>query len=136
MITAVDTNVLVDIFRDDPQHVMGSSAALRRVLKEGSVVVSAVVYAELAALFPAEAQLQEQLADLGIDFVPMNAASAALAGHLWKRYRARGGQRRRVMADFLVGAHAQAQCDRLLSRDRGFYRDYFESLVLIDPAET
>ena len=41
---------------------------------------------------------------------------------------------RRPVADLLVGAHALLQADRLLTRDRGFYRDYFRGLKVIEPA--
>ncbi len=36
--------------------------------------------------------------------------------------------------DFLIGAHALAQCDRLLTRDRGFYKEYFGKIRIVDPA--
>jgi hypothetical protein len=39
-----------------------------------------------------------------------------------------------VVADFLIGAHASLQGEALLTRDRGFYRDYFADLRVIDPA--
>ena len=42
--------------------------------------------------------------------------------------------RDRVVADFLIGAHAAQQADALLTRDRSFYRRGFR-VRIIDPAE-
>jgi len=47
-------------------------------------------------------------------------------------YRRRGGTRARVVADFLVGAHARGNADRLLTRDRGFFGSYFADLEIVD----
>ena len=44
-----------------------------------------------------------------------------------------GGQRTQILPDFLIGAHAQLQPTRLISRDRGFYERLFPELILIDP---
>ena len=58
-----------------------------------------------------------------------------LASRAYRTYRKQGGKRTRILADFLIGAHAQKQATRLLSRDRGFYRKLFPSLNLYDPSE-
>ena len=63
----------------------------------------------------------------------MSANATLLAGGFWQEYRKKGGLKTRVVADFLIGAHALTQCDCLLTRDRGFYRKYFNNLKIIDP---
>ena len=83
---------------------------------------------------PSLAQLSQSLDLLQIDFSPLDAKAAFSAGEAWRLYRKRGGTRTRVVADFLIGAHAQTHADRLLTRDRGFYRAYFPKLTLIDPS--
>ena len=133
MITAVDTNVLIDVFRADPVHTERSAHALRKCIREGKLVVCDIVWAELAALFPSPDDLASQMASLDVGFMPMTCEAATLAGSLWHRYRERNSSRVRVIADFLIASHAQTQCDRLLTRDRGFYRDYFADLAVLDP---
>ena len=135
MITAVDTNVLIDVVRDDPRYCIASANALRQCLREGRLVVCDVVWAELAALFPSESTLVTVMKELEAEFWPSNQTTSTLAGHYWKSYRQQGGKRQRVLADFIVAAHAMTQCDRLLTRDRGFYRTHFKGLTIIDPSD-
>ena len=71
------------------------------------------------------------LADVGIAFLPMTEAAAVESAECWRIYRKQSGKSGRIVADFLIGGHAITQCDRLLTRDRGFYRDYFKKLSLL-----
>lgn len=133
MITAVDTNVLLDVFGPDPRFGMGSAEALRSCFSEGGAVACEVVWAETSAWFPSSDIADETLDRLGVEFSPLNRSAAADAGMAWRSYRRRGGRRERVIADFLIGAHAASQADRLLTRDRGFYKRAFKQLPVIEP---
>lgn len=135
MITAVDTNVLLDVFKPDPSFGPLSAAALRRCLAEGALVACEAVWAEVAGQFRDSRSATRALERLGVTFDPVDSETALVAGSAWRRYRAGGGERLRVVADFLIGAHADRRADRLLTRDRGFYRTYFRSLKVVDPAQ-
>lgn len=133
MITAVDTNVLIDVLSADERFGQSSRDALADCLGGGTVVVCEVVWAETAASFPDVLSAEQALSSLGARFSATNQLAAGHAAQAWRSYRRRGGSRQRVIADFLIGAHAGAQADRLLTRDRGFYRTYFAGVQLLDP---
>ena len=103
-------------------------------LSQGSLVACDVVWAEVRAHFPSHSALEKAMSALGLLFDPCGQESAEIAGEAWRRYREAGGPRRSVIPDFLVAGHAQAQADRLLTRDRGFTRAYFAKLKIIDPS--
>ena len=135
MITAVDTNVLLDLLLEDERFVEKSHAALARCAAEGALVACDVVVAELAGVFGLQGDAEGMLGEAGIAYVPTAREAALRAGRCWADYRSRGGNRTRVVADFLVAAHAEHHADRLLTRDRGFYRSYFSSLMILDPTD-
>lgn len=133
MITALDTNVLLDVFGADPDFGPASGEMLRQCRAEGRLVACEVVWAEIGGAFPGSEAAREANDRLGVEFSPLGADAALAAGAAWTAYRRRGGERRRVIADFLIGAHAANHADRLLTRDRGFYRAYFSELSVLDP---
>lgn len=135
MITAVDTSVLLDVFGADPSFGARSADALRKSIERGGLIACEVVWAEVAAFFPSPQRVPVAMDRLGVEFTEVSREVALAAGSAWRRYRQRGGRRDRVVADFLIGAHALEAADRLLTRDRGFYRSYFASLRILDPAE-
>lgn len=133
MRTAVDTNVLLDVFLPDPKFGSASKKALESSDEAGSLIISDIVYGELAGFFPSRKMLDEALDVLGIQFVSCDKGVCYLAGETWKKYRKSGGKRHRILSDFLIAAHAQMHADQFLTRDRGFYRKYFSRLVIVEP---
>jgi predicted nucleic acid-binding protein len=133
VITAVDTSVLLDLVTADPNFGPASRAALRACQVEGSLIACEVVWAETAGNFPDDEMARETFDRLEISYSSLNSQAAFEAGRAWREYRRRGGPRTRVTSDFLIAAHALVQADRLLTRDRGFYRSYFQHLTVLDP---
>jgi predicted nucleic acid-binding protein len=134
VITAVDTNVLFDVLGADPDYGPASAEALRRCLRDGAVIACEVVWAETATAFPSPERFKRALRQLTIAFDPISEDAAMRAAATWRRYRSRGGARTRIAADFLIGAHAMSRAARLLTRDRGFYREYFSGCQVLDPS--
>ena len=131
---AIDSSVLIDVSTNDPAFADASFDALRDAISRDDVVICDAVMAELCASVDQVDATLEAIAELGIRFSAVSEQAAVRAGVMQRRYRDRGGRRERVISDFLVGAHALMQCGTLLTRDAGFYRDYFKGLKIINPA--
>ncbi len=134
MRTAVDSSVLLDVLAADARFGKASREALRRAYDAGPLVACEVVWAEVRGAFEDQGRFEAAMAGLGVEFLASSPEAAALAGATWRRYvgrrpRQRGG---RVIADFVVGAHARLQADALLARDRGFFA-LFKGLELVRP---
>ena len=136
MITAVDSNILIDVLSPDRVRGTASWEALGASRRRGSLVACDVVYSEVAGLFANQEEARHVLAELGIHYLPTSEEAALRASRIQREYQRRGGDRRRLAPDFLVGAHALDVADRLLTRDRGFYRAYFRDLVVVEPSRS
>ncbi len=133
MTTAVDSSIVLDVLTGDPARGPAALEAMRQARRAGLLVACPVVWAELRAFFPSSRRMTEMFAAAQLEFDPFDEASANLAGETWRSYRRQGGQRTRLVADFLIAAHAQLRGGRLLTRDRGFFRRYFPGLEVIEP---
>jgi hypothetical protein len=115
VITAVDTNILIDVLGADPRFGPASRSMLGRSLQDGVLIACDVVWSEIVAAFPDVDATESAMSRLSITFSPLNQVAAARAGVAWRAYRQAGGPRERLVTDFLVGAHALEQADHLLN---------------------
>ncbi|MGA2765058.1 MAG: PIN domain-containing protein [Spirochaetia bacterium] len=135
MITAVDSSVILDVLTSDSAHAGASLGALRKSSLEGRLIIGECVVAEILPAFEDPELFESFLQDWGLEFVPSTLRSATTAGRMLRQMLVpKKGRKGRILADFLIGAHALEMADRLLARDRGYLRDYFADLVLWDPA--
>ncbi len=130
---ALDSSVLLDILTEDPHFAAASARCLEQALSVGDVVVCDAVVAEVQTMLDTSEPAADVLEEYGIRYLATTAQAAVRAGFMQRRFRERGGRRERVVADFLIGAHAMMQCNALITRDAGFYRDYFKGLKVIVP---
>jgi hypothetical protein len=134
MITALDANILIDLGLEDSVRARQAAQALDDSGSAGKLVVCDIVLAEFARGLAESADPAAWIRDRGVEFDPIGEETAVRAGRMQARFESRTGRpSRRPIADFLIGSHALLQADRLLTRDRGFYRDYFRSLRLVEP---
>jgi predicted nucleic acid-binding protein len=114
MTTAVDSNVLIALWNEDDRLNALARTALDAALERGNLVIAAPVFAELL--------------DLG---QPVRRA----AGRAFQQYAARRKKQldsgpRRILADFVIGAHAMQNGFRLLTLDDRLYRAAFPQLLV------
>lgn len=140
MPTAIDTNVLVEILGAGPQS-SAAIAALAECGQQNRLVVSAVVYSELLVGAPDLTGLDQVLGGMGIDVdwqVGQAVWAEAARGwreHLHRRKRQGFVGPRRMLNDFLIGAHAVVAANGLITWDRGIYGTYFPALRIYSPKD-
>jgi predicted nucleic acid-binding protein len=132
-VTLVDTNVLLDVFTEDPKWLGWSLTRLEQAAFKGSLLINDVIYAETSTRYASIENFEAVLVGAGITVAPISRAALFLAGKAYARYRSAGGIRTGVLADFFIGAHAAVEQLPLLTRDARRYRSYFPTVELIAP---
>ena len=135
MTTAIDTNVLVALWDAEDTLHRAARAALDKAFNEGTLVMSGAVYAELlAAPGRTEAFVDRFCEETGIGVEwelsekIWRETGRAYQAYARRRRRQQGVGPRRILVDFLIGAHALMNGYRLLTLDAGIYQVSFPRL--------
>jgi predicted nucleic acid-binding protein len=156
MITAVDTNIILDVLIPGQSFADSSKNLLDYYMSKGRLILCEAVFAELSACFTDPGELQQFLAETGMELVYSSGDALFKAGARWAEYTKKSAgnrfscrkcgyiaeiacpqcktsmtRRLHVLADFQIGAHALVHADGLLSRDLGIYRMYFKDLRVV-----
>jgi len=130
--TIVDSSVLLDVFTEDSRWLAWSEEQLVSAAQRGTLILNAIVLAEIAPRFTRIETLRAALPSITVvEDIPSEAAF--LAGHAHAHYRRAGGARQAVLPDFLIGAHAAVTGRPLLTRDPRRVATYIPGTTLISP---
>ena len=135
---AIDSSVLIDLLGEDAM-AGAAEVCVRDALARGPVVLCDVVVSEITAGLGHGADIMDVVEEMGMRYLPVERKVAIRAGEMQRRYKQRvralgkDGVGLRTVPDFIVGAHALLQCSALITRDAGFFRDYFKGLKVIVP---
>jgi hypothetical protein len=139
MTTAIDTNVIIALWDRDDAVSTAAQSALDAALRRGALVVAAPVFAELlAAPGRDETFLDAFFRDTGItvdwnlDETVWRTAGRAFQKYTARRRRQHDSGPRRILADFLIGAHAFERGCSLLTFDDRLYRSAFPDLRIAE----
>lgn len=131
MITALDSNILIDMIGGDPHFGETSRAAVEMVGRQGALVVSPEVVAEFTTGCGSIESALDALDALRVTYVGIGLQAAGIAGEA----RSRSRVHRRITADYLIAAHAARHADRLLTRDADFSTLDVPGLRAVTPAQ-
>ena len=138
MTISIDTNVIAALWKDD--HSMNAVVVemLGGLIAHEKLVVSGPVYAELmAGPLRDEASLDHFFEDTGIDVdweldeEIWREAGRAFRAYVQRRQASQGGEARRILTDFLIGAHAQVRGYTVLTLDCDDFAAAFPTLPIL-----
>ena len=137
MTTALDTNVVIALWDKDSALSLAAQTALDTAFNRGTLVAAAPVFAELiSAPGRSEAFVSSFFEETGIvvdwDLPEQvwRSAGRAFQAYAERRRKQRDAGARRILADFIIGAHASVNGCRLLTLDDRLYRSSFPTLAI------
>lgn len=129
----VDSNVLLDVFEDDPVWAQWSEEMLEHYSTTHILCISPIIYAEVSVGFERIEELEAAIIDSGVRMLQIPKEALFLAAKVFVEYRRRRGIKLSPLPDFFIGAHAAVEKLELLTRDVSRYKSYFPTVKLVSP---
>jgi predicted nucleic acid-binding protein len=129
----VDSNVILDIFLDDPNWADWSESALANYSVYTTFYINSIVYTEVSVGFVKIEELESALHKGGFQMLEIPKEALFLAGKAYLKYRESTGIKRSPLPDFYIGAQAAVLGLDLITRDVARYQTYFPTVRLICP---
>lgn len=127
----VDSNILLDVFLDDPKWEKWSEEQLGYYGASHHLYINPMIYTEISIGFSRIEDLEHTLMEGGFIILPIPKEALFLAGKTFLQYRKRKGTKRFPLPDFFIGAHAAIEGLPLLTRDQRRYQTYFPHVVIL-----
>ncbi len=129
----VDSNVILDIFLNDPNWADWSEANLAKYSAYTRLYINSIVYSEVSIGFERIEELEAAIIKAGFQMLEIPKEALFLAGKAYLKYRKVKGIKRSPLPDFYIGAQAAIFGMDLITRDVSRYQTYFPSVNLIHP---
>ncbi len=129
----VDSNVMLDLFLDDPDWADWSVTALANAGDNSTLYINQIIYAEVSIAFNKIEELESALNEGGFQMLEFPKEALFLAGKAYLNYRRSKGAKKAPLPDFYIGAQAAVLGMDLITRDKRKYRTYFPTVRLICP---
>jgi predicted nucleic acid-binding protein len=139
MTTSIDSNVLATLWDEKDTFNLQVRKLLDEISESSRLVISGVVYAELLAAPGRSEDFLEHFLDrtgirvdwqIGEDILRM--AGLRFRAYIARRKRSHSELPRRILADFIIGAHAESNGHALLTLDQRLYKAAFPNLLVVD----
>ncbi len=129
----VDSNIVLDVFLNDPKWADWSESKLDEYDQLGILYINSIVYSEISIGFERIEDLESAIAKAGLQMLEISKEALFLAGKAYLKYKKRKGTKRTPLPDFYIGAQAAVQNLDLITRDVSIYQSYFPTVKLITP---
>lgn len=129
----IDSNVILDVFLNDPKWADWSEDMLNRYSQSHRLCINSIIYSEISIGFARIEPLENAIVACGFHLLEIPREALFLAGKAFVRYKKQKGVRSSTLPDFFIGAHAAVSGMDLLSRDVRRYKTYFPTVKIISP---